>query len=654
MPGRSEKLPLQVVFIWHPEDDGTARPLAEYCFSLLSRDVREPFSRAMNLPVYLFCPVDGKLPQIATFETERTLVVPLISFHVASDDAWRKYYDKMMHTIFSVAEVVPVALDGEALCLSGIFGNANFIRVYDFPEEFWKHWIFIAFSHELYRRILRRNQDGRLTLFLSHRKEERGKEIAEGLKDFLDKKTHMQDFFDATDILPGEDFDKKIKEAIPGSAFIAIRTDGYSASYWCQKEILLAKKYGVPMLELDALERWEDRSFPIMGNIPVMRVKSLEEKDIFDILVRAMLETVRMHYTKYHFKLLAQWYGVRGATFTSRVPELSDSVNRGDGAVIYYGEPEIYPEEKQLLKKSSVHIHTLAEAWVPRIGNRIGISISNPDGNELASLGLTEKHLEILAQDLARKLLLRDARLLYGGDLRQDGFTKYLFEEAMMLQNRMQSNRIFLKNYLAWPIYCKDDEETKRWKAKYSKIARMKHIHPAKGVLDLIPDKKTYMDRTSKETWFVWSCCLTRMRKKLIRESDIRICVGGKCSGYAGVMPGILEEVKLAMKKGRPIFLMGGFGGITKRICELIETRKVPEELTYTWQAENNLGYAELRLFYDERGKKFPNYENVCEKLRFDNLRNGLSFEDNVRLFKTRYIDEAEYLILKGIGNLLK
>ena len=140
------------------------------------------------------------------------------------------------------------------------------------------------------------------------------------------------------------------------------------------------------------------------------------------------------------------------------------------------------------------------------------------------------------------------------------------------------------------------------------------------------------------------------MRKKLVYDSDIRICVGGTCSGYAGAMPGILEEVKLAMKKEKPIFLLGGFGGITRRICELIATRKVPPELTYAWQAEHNMGYKELRSFYEDRGKTFPDYDTICETLKFENLRNGLTFEDNLRLFKTRYIDEAEYLILKGIG----
>ena len=53
MSGENTKLPLQVVFIWHPEDDSTAKLLAEYCFSLLSSEINEPFSRSMNLPVYL-------------------------------------------------------------------------------------------------------------------------------------------------------------------------------------------------------------------------------------------------------------------------------------------------------------------------------------------------------------------------------------------------------------------------------------------------------------------------------------------------------------------------------------------------------------------------------------------------------------------------
>jgi hypothetical protein len=46
-----------------------------------------------------------------------------------------------------------------------------------------------------------------------------------------------------------------------------------------------------------------------------------------------------------------------------------------------------------------------------------------------------------------------------------------------------------------------------------------------------------------------------------------RILIGGKRVGFQGDMPGLLEEALLTVEQGQPIYLAGGFGGITLDIA---------------------------------------------------------------------------------------
>ncbi len=46
-------------------------------------------------------------------------------------------------------------------------------------------------------------------------------------------------------------------------------------------------------------------------------------------------------------------------------------------------------------------------------------------------------------------------------------------------------------------------------------------------------------------------------------------------------------------------------------------------------------------------------YDDLKEMIRMENLNNGLSNEDNIKLFKTQFVDEAIYLILKGVKNII-
>ncbi len=141
----------------------------------------------------------------------------------------------------------------------------------------------------------------------------------------------------------------------------------------------------------------------------------------------------------------------------------------------------------------------------------------------------------------------------------------------------------------------------------------------------------------------------------MIDDSDIRICAGGKEKGYKGIMPGVLEEIIIAIELNKPLYLLGGFGGITRKVCDYIEKGVVKEELSTRWQIDNNPYYEELLDLHSNRNDGVTlKYELLLEKVGMDSLKNGLSSEENIKLFNTPFAEEALQLIFKGINKLEK
>lgn len=56
------------------------------------------------------------------------------------------------------------------------------------------------------------------------------------------------------------------------------------------------------------------------------------------------------------------------------------------------------------------------------------IAISISESPDMPALGLSDGHLRDAMVEIARHLLALGARLVYGGDLRQYGFSELLFE----------------------------------------------------------------------------------------------------------------------------------------------------------------------------------------------------------------------------------
>ena len=119
----------------------------------------------------------------------------------------------------------------------------------------------------------------RLTAFISHTKRTSAREG--GDVDFLIAMvrdviatTRLREFFDASDLQPGRDWADELRNSASTSALLALRTDLYASREWCQKEVLLAKRHGMPVIILDAMGFGEERGSFLMDHVPRVPIRA--------------------------------------------------------------------------------------------------------------------------------------------------------------------------------------------------------------------------------------------------------------------------------------------------------------------------------------------------------------------------------------------
>lgn len=666
--------PLAVHFIWHPDDNENIYSTMMEFRRYLTRDIERPFSRELNIPTFLYSSRKPKTPPSSTPQklAKKDVIFLFISSNTLMDPGWEHYIHSLPKQ--DNYHIVPVAIEQEGLnqTSSGRLKNLNCIRAFDWPSELKKEYAILFLSHELYRFGLNgvtENSlgiDSSIRLFLSHAKKgDTGLKHAEAIKDFIDN-SNMQRFFDANEISPGFKFDHEIESHIKNSTIIAIESDAYSSRYWCQREILSAKRERRPIILVNSLEEYEDRVFPAASNIPCVHITAepLGKKDILRILIATLLETIRFE----HAHKLLRYYQEQGwidksAEIFARPPEIQqivDILDKGhkDNLVICYPEPPLYKEETEWTNHFNITVST--PLWSSKQENetssnlRIGLSISDylPDGYETYNQDIDE--LKRFSQSLARHLLAGEHTLIYGGDLRDEGFTKFILDEATVLRDRLQTDQLFVENHLAWPLYTK--KENTKWYANYKTVVKPVSANIPDDVKELIQNEELFLEPNCPANKYIWSRCLTEMREKSIYSSDIRVFAGGKFENYLGKMPGVLEEFLIAYKEKKVIFLVGGLGGLTSKLCDSIKNQCLAEEFTEEWQTSNNAFYKELQNIARSHNNNanYDNIKSIIENISISELakKAGLTAKEYERLMQTPFVDECVHLILKGIKNL--
>lgn len=277
---------------------------------------------------------------------------------------------------------------------------------------------------------------------------------------------------------------------------------------------------------------------------------------------------------------------------------------------------------------------------------RIGISISESPDDELAARGLSHTHLDRAFVEIARQLVAGGASLAYGGDHRVAGFSQTLLDLVRTYEPPDTPNAERIRNYLAWPLYLSlGAEDREALKA----VAQIIEVPPPD---DLGIDARTFIAPDTAAGRRVWSRCLTAMRRRMNAETDARIFLGGRVTGFKGKYPGLVEEAHLAIAADKPVYLLGGFGGCTAALIEAIRGA-TPPGLTVEHHRQSDPVYAEMldtQSLAPDTPVDYQAIANDFHRAGVRGLNNGLSDDDNAQLFQTDDIDEMVALVVKGLA----
>lgn len=257
----------------------------------------------------------------------------------------------------------------------------------------------------------------------------------------------------------------------------------------------------------------------------------------------------------------------------------------------------------------------------------IALSMGNSD--DLVDLGFGPEHLDDVAIRLTRFLLRRGYNISYGGVFRSRSFTDTIIDVVRAETAKIQDEKIAklsesggeqgtepprdavpneaqpdnhdsaapekepvdsapfkqarLINFQPWPHY---DGITPEVVAQTLGLVRYVKVHPVelKGC-DHHSPASAFMDPPDASVQrgaALGALSTTRMRKAMAEKATAidgqpvpaptaRIVVGGKITGWSGVLPGIAEEVLWSgLGDNENVFILGGFGGAARVLAEYL------------------------------------------------------------------------------------
>ena len=360
---------LVVYVVWHPECQ-QARGYAHTIFKTLCANPAVPASRGLGVPVKFRTATSGEeTPAPIPFsEARHTAVFVLADDKLVADRLWRSYADGLVDAAGSADLVIPVAITAtknlppklatrQAIRLNSAPGAQDDPGAQEDPGEHRETLLLNNVMHDLCRLLDPEDPRVKVKVFLSHAKAD-GLGIAEPISDYLRNVARLEEFFDEADILSGEPFAEVLKrQAGSLPALLAIQTDYYASRDWCRLELLEAKRHRVPIVVLSALQNRESRSFPYIGNVPVVRWRGNES---LPVVVGALLsEVLRDRYFPRRAEEICKYYGLAAELQVfSSPPELvtllavRESIRTtGKTPLRYlYPDPPLGTEELQLLR----------------------------------------------------------------------------------------------------------------------------------------------------------------------------------------------------------------------------------------------------------------------------------------------------------------
>lgn len=690
---------LETYVIWHPTDQKGAEIASE-----LVRYYQEtPFTGLLGGAVETYVRSEGwrstdDAPRPIPLPSEALLngvpkpaiiaIVPILGMGLASTvqagrGPWYEYLSALVQANSEHPEQVgiyPFHLDPKASAgteLGGLFNRYQALAAVDpsCPAEPREAILCRDLSQAL-AQFAFTPQGCRLQIFISHTKHQNEEECVPeliGLTRAVISRTRLRDFFDAQDLQPGQDWNRALRDNASTGALLALRTDLYSSREWCQREMLVAKNAGMPIVVLDALGRGENRGSFLMDHVPRRRVRrdssgwnELDVRGALNLLVDECLKRALWNRQEALLRgslagsigwwaphapeptTLANWLGTRPA---------ASAPLRHEPLRILHPDPPLGPEERGVLDQmmaisgfvkgldlltpsllSARKVMTQADAFLPADllkGRRVGISVSA--SADLERVGVVEEHFRLALAEIARCVLGCGGKLAYGGYLDPTGYTTLMVHEVQKY------------GQLNWPLLvCLAFQEHRKLPlSQLDEACRDLGLSGRIVCLDIEgmemdPSRDRSEDAAPIEDNQLRMKALTGMRRYMSSQVDGRVLLGGKRQGFQGDIPGLMEEALIELEAGRPLFLAGGFGGISLDIARALE---IPG---WDWlPVRNDASLGDPRV--DEGRRRLAAYRSDKP---WEVLRNGLSMKENKALLTTHRPSEMAALLVSGLGRL--
>jgi len=211
-----------------------------------------------------------------------------------------------------------------------------------------------------------------ITVFVSHTKrlsgaeEEQVASLVRLVREVIGG-TRLDEFFDTQTIQPNSDWKPAIDDAAATGALLAVRTDRYSSREWCQREMLSAKRAGMPVVILDALTGGEERGSFVMDHVPRTPARlegdTWRSEDVLKALGHLVDECLKRVLWRKQQQIAADvnlpvdvdWWAPHAPEPTTLVHWLDHHPNlaaqRQEPLVVLHPDPPLGPDEIDVLKQ---------------------------------------------------------------------------------------------------------------------------------------------------------------------------------------------------------------------------------------------------------------------------------------------------------------
>lgn len=686
--------PIQFHFLCHPGSE-LAKVVAR---GLFERFVDPPLSGGLRVPVF-FTPEreDGLPPDPAHLvpgSTDRSIVVVLSDAVMmrrvdgGTGPQWTAFLQEMVKQAAELPDqmaVLPVALDSAGFDLADTRNIINASLVDDLEENIARQRQIAEVSFHIATlglRLLRNETVGAapitdwkapVTLFLSHAKRDVSKDQSDPVYQTLHALADLpvEHWFDAADIEASEVFSEAIETGIRESTIIvAFHTDHFDSRPWCRREILAAKRHGANLLVVSALSDAVPRQFPYLGNVPVVRWWNKDPStDARRVIDRAVLEAFRLVHNRVVLEALAEPDDIVLPSAPEAITlAVTPEGSPGQMRTFFYADPPLDKEELSVLTslRPQDRFETPLSRQLQRMselrGLPVAVSISSP-GN-LEKRGMSEMHLRTLTDEIHLHFLLGGLAIIYGGALNADpsdpeNFVLRLFELARgysPLATDLQTDIQPILNIPPWPLHVAYGDKELGLFGKIADLERGPEPDLPWSLDELFPPEVEGWRFTprSAEQRYAWARGLDATRHRIAERAAAHVIIGGKLDGFAGIVPGVLEEAYVALGSGKPLYLIGAFGGVGEAVINQMfgggnalfgeESAQVVdrEEVDTLFERHGGTPHdtSAMGAVFAQRGRDGPQAS----------LNNGLTDAENTKLFWTTDARQIVELVLTGLA----